>query len=444
MPTGQFSTSQANKSVLSALGLITPTNTMELIKRFPKAAADNYLVLSEAMTGLYKAANKEEYHREKSGRTLPSIVVQSNVAAGAAGSAITITLGSASYIAGDNTKSPVAVGQLWKNNSDGILYEVTAVSKTTAGAHTATIKPIKTAKVPVATAGDYFLFHGYTKAGEASGLVEGLYPSTEKVWNYITTIVYGQSFTDYQLQEKIDIPDSPFYKLLAMEDAEEVMLRTQELELMFGESADNIGSRNNEHQGLINRVKHSYTNGGIVSNALFQAMKRRVDAEGFTNEFDLLQDTELGIKMQDYIDSTLGNGRVVLAQFNGSKEVEIARNFRSYDIYGIRLNLKDYAYFNSARIWGAPTETGVYKDFGLMIPKGLTPIEGGKKENFFKVAYQPVPVGGNLEGGTVVHVKRVGGLAATPTSHDNSLSVSWTTHKGIKAAGVDAYSLIDL
>ena len=255
------------------MGLINLSSVDKLVEKYGNAASDNYIVLSEAMGGLSKADNDEFYHYEKSGRVLPKVVVNATVTAPGAGVAGTITLKSTvSYPTGITSKSPVATGQHWRNLTNGYVYECGAVVKSSDGAHTAVMKPIVAAVNAAFTAGDEFLYLGHPQSGEASTAKEGLYPVYDKVTNYITTINYGVNFTDKQLQEKIDIADSPYYQLGVMKDAEEIMLRTQELELMFGVAADN-GTVNNSHTGLLSRITTEITNSGAVDLDLFKKIR---------------------------------------------------------------------------------------------------------------------------------------------------------------------------
>lgn len=447
MAQGSISQAQSNKSLLSLLGLINLTSVDKLVEKYGNAASDNYIVLSEAMGGLSKCDHDEFYHYEKTGRVLPKIVVNATVVAPGAGVAGTITLKSTvSYPTGITSKSPVATGQHWRNLTNGFVYEVGTVVKTSNGAHTAVMTPIVSTVNAAFTANDEFLYLGHPKSGEAATAKEGLYPVYDKITNYITTINYGVNFTDKQLQEKIDIADSPYFQMGVMKDAEEIMLRTQELELMFGVASDN-GSVINSHTGLLSRIASSsttITNSGAVDLTLFKQIKRQKEAEGFSNEYDLLCDMELRMKIEDFIQTNTASGGIVYGDFKGSKSIDINRNFKRLSYYGIDLNLMDYAYFNPSKVWGATVSTGIYQNYGAMIPKGFgSDAKTGTKVPRFGVKYQPI-VGENPEGGDIVHVKRTGGLAATPTSQSNTLDVSWTTMKGLQTFGITAYNIIDL
>lgn len=451
MAQGSYSQSQANKSVLSLLGLINLNTVDKLVEKYGNAASDNYLVMKSTMGALSKATNDEFYHYEKAGRTMPKIVVNATVAAPGAGVAGTITLKSTvSYPTGITSKSPVATGQHWRNLTNGHVYEVGTVVKTSDGAHTAVMTPLKAATNAAFTADDEFLYLGYPKKGEASTAGDGIYPVYDKITGYITTISHGCSFTDKELQEKIDIPDQPYYQLGVMKDQEEIMLRSEELELMFGISADNV-TVDNSHTGLLTRIAASgttITNSGAVDIDLFKKMKRQKEAEGFSNEYDFLVDPELRMKIEDFVALNLGGsggGGIKYGEFNGSKSIDVNRNFGKLNYYGLQLNLLDYAYFNPAKVWGATVNSGIYVNYGAMIPCGFgADAKTGTKVPRFGIKYQPIPVNGSMDGGDIVHVKRTGGLAANPTSQVNELNVSWTTYKGLQTFGLNAYNIVDL
>lgn len=448
MAQGSYSQAQGNKLVLSLLELVNLTTYDKLVEKYGNAASDNYLVMKSTMGALSKADNDTFYHYEKAGRTMPKFVVNATVSAPGAGLPGTVTLKSTvSYPTGITSKSPVATGQHWRNLTNGHVYEVGAVVKTTPGAHTAVLTPIVSTVNSAFTANDEFMYLGYPKKGEGSTAGEGIYPTYDKVTGYITTISHGCSFTDKMLQEKIDIPDQPYYQLGVMKDQEEIMLRSEELELMFGIASDN-GTVVNSQTGLLNRITTTITNSGAVDIDLFKKIKRQKEAEGFSDSYDLLCDPELRMKIEDFVALNLGgagNGGIKYGEFNGSKSIDVNRNFAKLNYYGIQLNLVDYSYLNPAKIWGATINTGVFVNTGYMIPNGFgTDAKTGTKVPRFGIKYQPIPVNGVAGGGDIVHVKRTGGLASPASSQSNVLDVSWTTYKGIQSFGINAYNKIAL
>jgi hypothetical protein len=223
----------------------------------------------------------------------------------------------------------------------------------------------------------------------------------------------------------------------------ERFLQMQEVYLMDAAPVTNSSTLDNDNKGLLESVTESYTSATTVDDAFFAELRRRSDANGYTNNYDMLYDTELMIKVSNYIKSSYQNGAIIYVDAaNSGKPMSVAANFRSYSIYGLQLNMMDYAFFNSAQVWGINPAQGFYKNFALMVPQGLgSDFQTGERIPHFGVRYTTVD--GKPEG-EVIKVIKTGGLAPVPTDQELSVTVSHTTNKAVQVFAANGYLKIDL
>src|SRR5690606_15065023 len=123
---------------LLSLNLVTPSNALEFYKAFQPISKDSLVAELEA-SGKIAQTGQEQFYmlRDLSKdrnlfRPTANVVITNSAP-------VTVTV--ANYTDTAETLSAPAVGLFFRENSSDIEFEVTAVNKTTAGAHTATIKP---------------------------------------------------------------------------------------------------------------------------------------------------------------------------------------------------------------------------------------------------------------------------------------------------------------
>lgn len=442
----------ANRQILTDLGLLVPRSYPKFIKKYPDLASKNYIVLREAQNsartgaiGMY-TKNKEFYQWQQKGKNAPSWKVAATVTGGGAGQNITVTVATGYYqtsggVAG--VLSPPAPGHYYFNDTSGQLYYIVSVNTTTPSAHTVVLRPVKSTVTAVVNTADTLVFRP-TVVGEGSGSQETIVQLDERVANYCATIKSTKSFSDWNLFETIDIPNDPsgfdHYKPRQMYNEYDLFLAQQEYLMMFGEPFDNVTGVVNQHTGLIpNVIANGQTDvtSTVVNLAYFQNINRLVDAEGYSKEFDALLNLELRMKMEDYIATTNTGGALVYKTEEAFKGegAEINRNFKAYEIYGIKTNFMTYDYFSSANINGAPINSGFYNNAGLFIPRGegVDPSDGTNVPRF-NIRWQ-----GQNEQDAPIRVRATGGLAPTPTDDTEKLVISHVTTKGLQAFGLNGY-----
>jgi hypothetical protein len=437
-----------NVQTVTDLSLLNPlTNTYNgFIQKYPLLSKQSYILNTEADGKISFSANRKFYHNEKLGKALPAFTASANVAAPSPlTNPITVTLGTGSYYE-SGTKSPVAVGMVFMNQRTGNKYEVTAVNKATASAHTVTLSPLDTYATGNVVATDPFTYM-VSLSGEASTTKDGLYIDREQITNELVTIRTFQKYTDWSKQNVTEIKDSQgnFMGIEKLNDPMEIerFLQQQEVYLMEGAPITNNSNLNNVNKGLMASIDELYSAATAIDDAFFAELRRRSDANGYTNNYDSLTDTEFMIKVTNYIKSNYQNGAIIYVDAKDSgKDMSVAANFRSYSIYGLQLNFMDYAYFNSAQVWGIDPSYNYRKNTALNIPQGLgTDFKTGERIPHFGIRYTTVD--GRPEG-DMIKVIKTGGLAPVPTDQELSVTVSHTTNKAVQVFAANGYLKIDL
>lgn len=437
-----FSQARADYAVLTPLGLLKKDTYDAFLRQFPDLANLGYIMTAEGLGALKYTPTRQYKHYIDPEKPLPSFQIAADASA-AAGVNVVVTLAAASHEAA-GTKSPVADGQIWEDDLTGKRYEVVTTNKTATGAHTATLNPVKASEATAFTAAGSFLkFVGYVNTREASVRNPGIYKSWKETSQETAIIRTDQTFTDLNAFEHTIIKDQTFM-VLSRSDEDERYVATQELQLMFGLSSDNLKTSNNQNSaslGLIPQIKaagsaYSAPTAGVINEDFFRGIKRRVSATGITQEFHGLLDTEATIKFDDFMSTYSAGGQIVYASFGGQKEVAINRNFGSYGIYGLSFHRREYEYFNSARTHGADMNTGINRNSMLFIPQSSVKI-GDEKFKSFNIRWQ-----GESEGAQIIRVVTDGALFGK--SDEMIGSVGQVTYKGVQAFQLGAYSYITL
>lgn len=439
-----------NVATITDLSLLnTLTSTYDgFIKKYPDYSKKSYILMTEAQGKIKFTENRKFYWNEKVGKSMPAFTADGDVAAPTPiTDPITVTLGTGSY-QNSGTLSPVAASQFYRNERNGNIYEVTGTNKTTPSAHTVTLRPLQTYAAGNVVAGDSFVMLA-NLVGEASTTKDGLYINREQLNNELVTIRTFQKYTDWAKQNVTEVKDfdGSFMGIEKLNDPDEIerFLEMQELWLMEGAPATNLDATigDNTNKGLLESVSELYSSASAIDDAFFAELRRRSDQNGYTNNYDMLYDTEMMIKVNNYLKSDYENGAIVYVDAeNSGKPMSIARNFKTLQIYGLQYNFLDYAFFNSAQIWGVATNVGWRRNFALCVPQGLgTDALTGERIPHFGVRYTTVD--GKPEG-EIIKVIKTGGLAPTPTDQELSVTISHTTNKAVQVFAANGYLKIDL
>jgi len=446
-PTGQnpsqVSLSNINYQYESDLSMLVPRAFPKFIKQFPWLASKNYIVLREAQGAGVYTDNKTFYYWTQKGKNAPAFMITTSVAPGTSSGTITC---STAYQTDNNTLSPFGNGWYFMNQTSGQVVQLTNCVNS-GGVTTATATTTDGSNLVIATT-DLMTWKA-TVVGEAAGSQTTMATVDVKNTNYAATIKTTQTFTDWSMFERLDIPNNPagYDKIRYRQQADERdrFLYQQEDLLMFGKPMTNISGVVNNHTGLIPQVLQggvTDTTSTIVNQAYFHNIRRNVDAQGYSMEYDCLLNIELRMKWENFIMSTYNAGTLVLKGEDAFKGegAEINRNFKAYDFHGIKLNFMTYDYFSAANLFGASPNSGLYNNACLMIPRGEGVDPGsGVNAPRFSVRWQGV-----TEGQSPIKLRLTGGYAPVPTDDIEHLVVSTVTTKGLQAFGLNGYQFLQL
>jgi len=434
----QVSLANINYQYESDLSMLVPRAYPKFINQFPSLASKNYIVMREGQGDMVYTDNKTFYFWTKKGKNVPSFKVSTLVAPGTPSGTITC---STAYQYDSNTLSPFGNGWYFYNDSTGQTIQLTNVVNS-GGVTTATATTTDGSNLSIATT-DLMIFDA-TVVGEASGSQTTMATIDVKNTNYCDTIKSTQTFTDWSLFERLDIPNNPagFDKIRYRQQADERdrFLYQQERLLMFNKPITNITGVTAQHTGLLPQVQlggQTDTTSTIVNQAYFDNWRRLIDAQGYSMEYDALLNVELRMKWENFIQSTYNNGSIVYLDSPAFTHgpADLNRNFQAYNFHGIKLNFMTYDYFSSANIAGQVPNSGLWNNAVLFIPRGEG-IDPATNVNVprFSVRWQGVD-----EGSSAIKLRLTGGLAPIATDDIEHLVVSTVTTKGLQAFGINGY-----
>lgn len=439
----QVSLSNINYQYESDLSMLVPRAYPKFIKQFPWLASKNYIVLREAQGAGVYTDNKQFYYWTQKGKNAPAFMVATAINSGTSSGTITC---STAYQFDNNTLSPLGNGWYYRNQTSGQVVQLSNVVNS-GGATTATATT--TDGTPLIIGATDLMTWSATVVGEASGSQTPMVTNDIKNTNYAATIKSTQIFTDWAMFERLDIPNSPsgYDKIRYRQQADERdrFLFQQEDLLMFGKPITNISGVPNNHIGLIPQVLVGGVTdlvSTVVNQAYFDNIRRNIDAQGYSMEYDALLNIELRMKWENFIASTFNAGSLVYKNEDAFKGegAEINRNFKAYDFHGIKLNFMTYDYFSVANINGGAPNSGLYNNAALLIPRGegIDP-ESGVNAPRFSVRWQGVS-----EGSSPIKLRLTGGLSPRETDDIEHLVVSTVTTKGLQAFGLNGYQFLQL
>lgn len=447
-PTGQTPSqvslaSGVNYQFESDLSMLVPRAYPKFIKQFPSLASKNYIVLREAQGAGVYTSNKTFYYWTQKGKNAPLFRVQNAVAPGSSSGTITCA---PAYMLDNNTLAPLGNGFFFRNQTSGQVFQLTSVANS-GGVTTATATTTDGSNLVINTTDD--LTWSATAVPESAGSQTTMVTADVKNTNYCATIKTTQTFTDWSMFERLDIPNDPsgFDRIRYRQQADERdrFLFQQEDLLMFGKPMTNISGLTNNHTGLMYQVQAggvTDTTSTVVNQAYFDNIRRAIDAQGYSWEYDALLNIELRMKWENFFMSAYNAGTLVLLGEDAFKgeAAEINRNFKAYSLHGIKLNMMTYDYFSAANMFGATPNTGLWNNAALLIPRG----DGIDPETNVNVPRFSVRWQGVSEGQSPIKLRLTGGYAPVPTSDTENLVISTVTTKGLQAFGLNGYQFLQL
>jgi hypothetical protein len=428
------------RGIVSDLSILKPQYYPKFINKY---GAENYTMLLEMLGFKGQVKSQVIRHWENLGKLHQAVQVQTNVTGATNGSAVTFTLTSGSHY-DSGTKSPIRVGEIVEVASTGIQGKVVSVDKTSSGAHTATVRPLKSTQGFESAAvnerldaNEWILFRGQAAVGEASSKGDAMIPRVEEVLNYVSEIREDWRVTDRAMIEEIWFGDNYSYK--GLEDAVKRYMNNKEFTLMFGNDITNTNASATSKNtiGLLNQIENrgtgvSYTAGGL-DRAKLHEITRVLDFNGGAVENHLLADVFLRQELDDELFDLYDAGAILWGTVGGNKEAAAMYGFGSITMDGYTFHIKKYLPFSPEAVYGATPTDHQYKNYGIVVPmsQGRDP-QTGERYNSIEITYNNV-------NGKDLHIWETGAFAKSPTSDIAELNVHHLCYAGMRVFGANRF-----
>lgn len=424
------------KQLISDMSILKPQYYSKFIEKYGN---QNYTMLLEMLGFRGEVKSDTIKHWENLGKLHQAVQVNANVTGIVAGASVTFTLTAGSHYS-SGVFSPTRVGEIVEIASTGIQGKIIAVNKGTAGAHTVTVAPLRSADQFESGAVDgrldaseWILLRGMAGVGERSSKGDSMIPRVEEVTNYVSEIREDWQVTDKGLIEEIWFGDNYSYR--GLDEAVRRFANNKEFTCIFGKNITNAtaSATSKNTKGLVQQIEErgsgvTYT-AGSLDRAKLHEVTRVLDFNGGAAENHLLADVFLRQELDDELFDLYNAGAILYGTAGGSKEIALQYGFGSIAMDGYTFHIKKYLPFSPEAVYGATPTDHFYKNYGLVIPmsSGKDPQTG--------VSYNSVELTYNQINGKDLRVWETGALAQTPTNDTMELNVHHLSYAGIRVFG---------
>lgn len=467
---GAISIPASNYDLLVTQQLLAPHFYADYVRQFGEQDFTTWL---STFGGLEEVQGRDFFHFESQGKLMQSVLVATAIVTPAAGATVTITIAASDHFDSGN-KSALRVGETVKVASSGIEGKIISTNKTTPGAHTANIRPLKAAQAFVSAGsanllvGDVIKMMSNTEAGEASVNIDPLISLDQRVSNTTTTIREDWTATDRAEMEKVYynyVEDGGFmsagikrgkqgaFTYKGLVDTDRRFRNNVAFKLMFGGKQDNTGLNAGDvgTKGLVPEIQ---ARGNAVTYALgslnlakLHAVTAQMDVMGNPVQNQWLMDIQQRQDIDDTLFTQYPAGAYVWGNGSASEAASVAYGFNSFMIDNYMLQLKKYAGFNTEVVYGKAPIADQFRNFGIVMPVGevstkygnggsMGGVNSGRIKNI-QVMYQEPLGGGTIANG--VKVWEFGGNAEKNQTGTLNHTVSLVTMKAIRAAGLQQF-----
>ena len=358
--------------------------------------------------------------------------------------------GTGSYYS-SGTQSPVRVGEVVRIMTSGIEGQVTAVNKSVANAHTATITPLRAADAFVSAgsanllAGEYLLLRGAVNVGEQSTVLDGISPLLDKITN--TTTEHRDDFTitdraDIEKNE-VDFGNGQFYYYyLAMDDMNKRYMNQAFFKIMEGVAVDNLSNGTVGTTGVIPRVsaagstiQYSASTGPTIAN--IHTLTRTLNFYGGAGEYHFLQDIYQRQAVNDLLFGSYNNGAIRYASVGGSEEASVSYGFNSFSIDGYTFHFFLNNMFSPEAVYqiNPGAQVPEKRNYGLLIPQKINnDAKTGKQFPSFQIVFQEV-------NGQRVLTTETGMLAPANKTTTANKTITMLSYPGVRTFAANQYAI---
>lgn len=437
-----FGHPRINTDVLSSLELINEDNATEFYKLFPDMRGG--LLAQLEAEGSIKKTDQEVYRMWLSNtKPFNKFTVDADVVI-TASAAVTVNV--VTYADAGETLSVPTVGDFLIENSSGIEFEVRAVSKTTAGAHTATIAPTSTGVTETILEADAeFINVGRLSVQEASFQQDGQYTAWAEKENEISIVRTNKAYTDLVSMEKIKFFGQD-YMSLDSTDFNRRHVDSKEVQFMFGKNRNNIqstGNRNSNALGVLEIVKQWGTSfdgvggaGQTLDTAFFEDLAMAIDGNGFTNSYMGLADTKAFFDIQAFLKAESIAPVQILV--NDGEDIKAIFDYSdAFKIGGINFRFKKYDYWNTARLAGADVAKSALAGQILLMPDGQGVDGSGEFRSYVRARYMDNNLSTDDNRGVLNKLDKDGALFGLNTTREAQLSL--VSYIGADVMGAEGF-----
>lgn len=450
-PQHGFAAPELNKPILSSLDLITPANAMEFYRAFKSLTRDSLVGELEASGRVLRTGTENFKMALDFNKPENLFRVTADVEVVDEDTAITVTVDN--YTDAGETLSAPEVGLSFVENTTGIIFEVISVDKSTAGAHTASIKPVSSEQIPedgvtIPSADAEFISRGRPNVQESSFQQPGEYEGYSTMENFVRIIRTNKQYSDLAtMLSLIEFGGRSYYDL----DSDSITkqhIDKKERALIDGVATDAVtstGNQNTNALGLVELVKTYGTSldgagsGETLNDAFFLNLSRAIDADGRVDSYRGLIGAEAYYAIDAFLKAAGQNVQVVIN--NGSdQDIKVIFDYmQDFKIYGVDYSFKKYQYWNPSRMSGADSAKSLDAYKMLFIPQGQR-LVGNELRDFLRLRYLDNEI--TTDEGRLNKMDWDGALFNRNTTRHGQISI--TSYMGIEATDIDAFVFAQL
>ena len=432
-----------NRALYNDMNVILPQFERQLIGKYGNEMALLFELMGQTIVEARTKTRQFDHFERR--RLRQYVTVNADVTGATAGTSITVTLKSTDHYA-SGAKSSIRVGEAGQISSTGVWFQISAVDKSSSGAHTATIKPVNSGdklaskgQTSTLLASDILLLKGNVYAGERSGKMDGQSPIIDTISNTVTTVRDDYSITDKALAEEIKVGDQSFgwYYKLATTDLNKKLMHSIEEVVFEGRVADQaVGTDEVGTLGIIPKTlagggQIGYSNGSFGLTTMLEAC-RYLDFSGGTGTYMWLFDWNQGEEINRFLD-----GKYNTAVDSTGKDVQ-KYGFKGWQNEVYNFMFKRYRGFSPEASFGAfPTIAPHFRaNFGILIPQKLNlDAETGKQVPSMQVVYQDID-------GVKISTWETGGMAAQNKTDVAEKSLHALCYVGARAYAINQFAIV--
>jgi len=450
-----------NRALISQLQILKPA----LYNKYTEKYGDeNFAWWLMTYAGMEKAINQTYTWAENRGKLMPGVGIAAQVAGGAAGSTVNLTLAAADhYNAG--TQSALRVKETVRVASSNIEGVILTIDESVPFAHTFTVRPKKSTQSFVSAGstnilqGEILKFGGFMDAGEASSQIEPMVHLDQLYSNSVTEMRDDWSATDVAEMTEVFYNEGvsgtepaggnqagySYFTYKGLVKSNTRYANDIEDKLMFGDVQNNTGLSNSlGTQGMIPKIIQDGETvgmgpGGIVDVQKLHEITRIMDVNGCAKQNMWLQDVYLRQGFTDGIFKEFPAGAWVWGKNENSEEAAIAYGIQSMKIDEYMFMAKKYKKFNTEVTTGKTPATDYFRFSGVVCAMGSTTDTRDSTKTYknMSIMYQDAPGGGTHGNG--IRVWQWGGGSRNPTDGTMKDNVSQICYRGMRITGANQF-----